>query len=196
MKRRDSSLILVRPSRQIGRTTLKKTIYFLFTSALLMVLSSAVSAAEPRIAFVDATKVFEQSPQYEAARKSLEGEFTRRDNDLVAKQKQLKKMEEKLGRDSAVMSESEVKRLKRDILARQRKLKNAQTEFREDFNLRRNEEFNKLRRQVAEVVRSVGKEENIDLIISDGVVYFSKRIDISERVLERLRENFKSSQKK
>ena len=104
--------------------------------------------------------------------------------------------EEKLARDASVMSESEVKRLKRDILARQRKLKNAQAEFREDFNLRRNEEFNKLRRQVAEVVRALGKEENIDLIISDGVVYFSKRVDISERVLERLRENFKSSKKK
>lgn len=175
---------------------MNKKIHFLFTSALLMVLSSAAAAAEPRIAFVDATKVFEQSPQYEAARKNLESEFTRRDNDLLAKQKQLKKMEEKLNRDSAVMSESEVKRLKRDILARQRKLKNAQAEFREDFNLRRNEEFNKLRRQVAEVVRAVGKEESIDLIISDGVVYFSKRIDISEQVLERLRENFKSSQKK
>ncbi len=173
-----------------------KTYIFLFGSALLAGLSTAVAAAEPRIAFVDATKVFEQSPQYEAARKSLESEFTRRDNDLVAKQKQLQKMEDKLARDAAVMSESELKRLKRDILARQRKLKNAQAEFREDFNLRRNEEFNKLRRQVAEVVRAVGKEENIDLIISDGVVYFSKRVDISEQVLERLRENFKSSKKK
>ncbi len=196
MMRRSSSLILDRRSRHIGRTTLKKTLNFLFSSTLLMVFSTLVAAAEPRIAFVDATKVFEQSPQYEAARKSLESEFTRRDNDLVAKQKQLQRMEEKLARDAAVMSESELKRLKRDILARQRKLKNAQAEFREDFNLRRNEEFNKLRRQVAEVVRAVGKDEKLDLIISDGVVYFSKRIDISERVLERLRENFKSSKKK
>ncbi len=193
--RRSSSLVLDRRSRHVGRTTLKKKIFFLFSSALLLVLSNAV-AAEPRIAFVDATKVFEQSPQYEAARKSLESEFTRRDNDLVAKQKQLQKMEEKLARDAAVMSESELKRLKRDILARQRKLKNAQAEFREDFNLRRNEEFNKLRRQVAEVVRAVGKEENIDLILSDGVAYVSKRIDISDQVLERLRENFKSSKRK
>ena len=196
MMRRDSSLVLVPASRYIGRTILKKTINLLLLPAFLMLPSTAVLAAEPKVAFVDATRVFEQSPQYEAARKGLENEFTRRDNDLVAKQKQLKKMEEKLARDERVMSESEVKRLKRDILARQRKLKNAQAEFREDFNLRRNEEFNKLRRQVAEVVRAVGKEENIDLIISDGVVYFSKRVDISEQVLERLRENFKSSKKK
>ena len=175
---------------------MRNSIQLIFTCALLAVWSTAVAAAEPRIAFVDATRVFEQSPQYEAARKSLESEFTRRDNDLVAKQKQLQKMEEKLARDAAVMSESELKRLKRDILARQRKLKNAQAEFREDFNLRRNEEFNKLRRQVAEVVRAVGKEQNIDLILSDGVAYVSKRIDISDQILERLRENFKSSKRK
>ena len=114
MMRKGSSLISDRRSRHIGRTTLKKTLNFLFSSTLLVALSTVVAAAEPRIAFVDATKVFEQSPQYEAARKSLESEFTRRDNDLVAKQKQLQKMEEKLARDAAVMSESELKRLKRD----------------------------------------------------------------------------------
>ena len=172
---------------------MKKSLRGLYLSIFLLYSPAALMAAEFRIAFVDATKVFEESPQYEAARKSLESEFTRRDNDLVAKQKQLKKLEEKLARDATVMSESELKRLKRDILSRQRKFKNSQAEFREDFNLRRNEEFNKLRRQVAEVVREVGKEEDIDLILSDGVVYYSKRIDISDRVLERLKENFKTS---
>jgi outer membrane protein len=86
------------------------------------------------------------------------------------------------------MSESEVKRLERDILSRSRKLKNAQTEFREDLNLRQNEEFKKLRQQVREVIQEVGKSEEIDLIVSDGVVYFSKKIDISDKVLAKLRE--------
>jgi len=106
---------------------------------------------------------------------------------LLSNQKQLKQLEEKLQRDGAVMSESEVKRLERDILSRSRKLKNAQTEFREDLNLRQNEEFKKLRAQIREVIQEVGKSENIDMIMSDGVVYYSKRIDISDKVLDKLR---------
>ncbi|MES9942295.1 MAG: OmpH family outer membrane protein [Candidatus Thiodiazotropha sp. 6PLUC2] len=161
----------------------------IFLVALILVVSASSSAyaEEYRIAFVNATKVFEESPQYKTARERLQTEFSRREKDLLASQKQLKQLEEKLQRDGSVMSESEVKRLERDILSRSRKLKNAQTEFREDLNLRQNEEFKKLRQQVREVIQEVGKSENIDLIVSDGVVYFSKKIDISEKVLEKLR---------
>ena len=169
----------------------------LFVGLSVMIASLSISgqlaAQDYKIGYVDATKVFEESPQYEAARESLKTEFTRRENDILAKQRQLKKLEDKLTRDSAVMSESELKRLEREILAQRRKLKSAQDEFREDLTLRQNDEFNKLRRQVAEVVRAVGKEEDIDLILSDGVVYHSKRIDISDRVLDRLKDRFRRS---
>jgi outer membrane protein len=167
---------------------LKSTIYLL---PVLLLLSGSLYAEDYRIAFVNATKVFEESPQYQAARDRLQTEFSRREKELLSEQKQLKQLEEKLQRDGSVMSESEVKRLERDILSRSRSLKNSQTEFREDLNLRQNEEFKKLRQQVREVIQEVGKAEKIDLIVSDGVVYFSKKIDISDLVLEKLR-NLKS----
>lgn len=164
---------------------LKSTLYLL---PVLLLMSGQLYAEDYRIAFVNATKVFEESPQYQAARDRLQTEFSRREKELLSEQKQLKQLEEKLQRDGSVMSESEVKRLERDILSRGRKLKNAQTEFREDLNLRQNEEFKKLRQQVREVIQEVGKAEKIDLIVSDGVVYFSKKIDISDLVLEKLRK--------
>jgi outer membrane protein len=78
---------------------------------VLTLLSGAVSAENYRIGFVNATKVFEESPQYNDARDRLQKEFSRREKDLLADQKQLKQLEEKLQRDGTVMSESEVKRL-------------------------------------------------------------------------------------
>ncbi len=168
----------------------KRTI--LLTAVCLLGISGISSAQAEKIGFVDATKVVEHSPQYAAARKALETEFTRRDKDLVGKQKQLKQLEEKLVRDSAVMSTSELKRLEQDIRSRRRALNHAKDEFREDFNLRRNEEFNKLRRQVAEVVIEVGKNNNLDIILSEGVIYASERVDISKKVLERLEQSFKA----
>lgn len=166
---------------------MKKTGLFFISMLALTLLSDVAVAEQYRIAFVNATRVFEESPQYQAAKKRLETEFTRREKELLSNQKQLKQLEEKLQRDGAVMSESEVKRLERDILSRSRKLKNAQTEFREDLNLRQNEEFRKLRTQIREVIQEVGKAEKIDLIVSDGVVYYSKQIDISDLVLKKLR---------
>lgn len=144
-------------------------------------------AEDYRIAFVNATKVFEESPQYQAARERLQNEFSSREKELLSEQKQLKQLKEKLQRDGSVMSESEINHLEVDILNRSRKLKNVQNEFREDLNLRQNEEFKKLRQQIRQVIWEIGKAESIDLILSDGVVYFSKKIDISDLILEKLK---------
>jgi outer membrane protein len=157
-------------------------------SMLVMLLLTSASFAENyRIGFVNATRVFEESPQYKEARDRLQTEFSRREKELLSSQKQLQQLEEKLQRDGAVMSEDEVKRLERDILSRSRRLKNSQTAFREDLNLRQNEEFKKLRTQIREVIQEVGKAEKMDLIVSDGVVYYSDRIDISDLVLKKLK---------
>ena len=156
----------------------------------------ALYAADMRIGVVNANQIVEQSPQYDAVRKSLEAEFKRRDNDLVAKQKQIKTLETKLARDGAVMSAAEVKRLEQDIRTRRRKIKSMSDEFREDLNIRRNEEFNKLLRKVSEVVHQIGEKENIDLILSEGVVYASKRVNLTEKVLNRLRQQYKGGKKK
>lgn len=139
-----------------------------------------------KIGFVNATRVFEESTQYKKARDRLQEEFSRREKEILSGQKQLKQLEDKLQIDGTTMTESEVKRLERDILSRRRKLKNSQTEFREDLNLRQNEEFKKLRERIREVIQEVGQSEKFDLIVSDGVVYFSEKIDISDMVLEKL----------
>lgn len=166
---------------------MKKKILLVASCFWFFLMVGSASAEEYRIGFVNATKVFEESEQYKNARDRLQTEFSRREKDILSSQKQLKQLEDKLQRDGAVMSESEVKRLERDILSRRRKLKNAQTEFREDLNLRQNEEFRKLRTQIREVIQEVGKSEGIDLIVSDGVVYYSKKIDISDLVLKKLK---------
>lgn len=148
-----------------------------------------LSAAELKVAFVDSIRVAESSPQYEEARNKLEQEFSKRNKDLQAEQKQLEKLEAKLRKDATAMSDTESQRLERDILSRRRQLKNAQNEFREDFTLRQNEELHKLRRAVSEVVKEVAKENSIDLVMSDGVAYFSKKVDISDLVIAKLKES-------
>ncbi len=48
----------------------------------------------------------------------------------------------------------------------------------------------RLGRQVQEVVVELAKEQKIDLILSDGLVYSNPRIDISDLVIRRLKEEF------
>ena len=94
------------------------------------------------------------------------------------------------------MSESERHKLERDIVSRKRDVKRGQEEFREDLNIRRNESFDKLRRRVYEVIVDIAKKEKYDLVVSDGVVYADDRIDITDKIVARLKQEFKQSVKK
>ena len=149
---------------------------------------AATASAENRIAFVEVSRLLQEAPQVQQVRDRIKAEFARRDDELVAQQKQLKQLEDKLSRDGAVMSEAEAGRLERDIISRRRKLKNEQTAFQEDLALRQNEELGKLRKVIAEVIVEVARKEKLDLVLESGVVWASDRANITDQVLQRLRK--------
>ncbi len=144
-----------------------------------------------KVAFVNAELLLNEAPQAEAARKRLVTEFAPREKELATAQRELRTLEEKMAKDGAVMSEPEQRKLERDILAAKREIKNSQDEFRDDLNIRRNDELGKLQREVYEVIVALAKQENYDIIVGEGVIYASDQVDISKKVLERLKGDFK-----
>jgi len=83
---------------------------------LMLMIFAGVSHAELKIGFVNVAKVLEKAPQAAKAKTRLETEFSPRDKALVSQQKEIKSLEEKLGRDTAVMGEEERHRIEKDIL--------------------------------------------------------------------------------
>jgi outer membrane protein len=97
-------------------------------------------------------------------------------------------MEERLGKDEAIMSEKNLNDLRRDIMAKKRDLKRDQDEFREEYNFRRSEELDKLQKQIYKAIETLAKDMGYDLVVSDGVIVASERVDITDMVLKRLQE--------
>jgi len=146
-------------------------------------------AAELKIGVVNTARVLQEAPQAKSSSKGLEQEFAPREKTLLELQKQIKQKEERLLRDSAVMSESERRKSERDLLTMKRDLKRSQDEFREDLNIRRNEEFGKLQRAISGIIDDLAKENGYDLILGENVIYAADRIDITEHILERLNKS-------
>lgn len=161
----------------------------------LMLVVPYTAMAETKIGFVNAARVLEEAPQADVARKQLEKEFAPRDKAIVKMQDELKTIEDKLARDGAVMSESEQRKMERDVLSQKREIKRKKEEFREDLNIRRNEAFEKLRKRVFEVIVAIAEQKKFDLIVSDGVVYASKQIDITKEVVDKLKKEMPASKK-
>jgi outer membrane protein len=86
------------------------------------------------------------------------------------------------------MSVAERQRQESDLRQMRREIRRLEDEFREDVNLRRSQELGKLQRLVVEVIQKLAKAEKFDLIISDGVIYAGDTVDITDKVIARLKQ--------
>jgi outer membrane protein len=163
---------------------IKKYIFICLISSILF---SHQASAALKIGFVNAIKVMERAPQVEKANKRLENEFKNRQNDLVTLGKRIKNMNLRLERGKSTMSQTQIHRLERQLRNKTRELRRQREEFREDYNIRRNAELEKIQKIITRVIQKIAKRERYDFILSDGVVWASKRVDITDDVLRQLR---------
>ena len=167
---------------------MKKLSIMLLIVVPLLVIQN-VSAKELKIGVVDIARVLEQSPQADAARKKLQDEFSPREAKLINEQKQIRKLEEQLVRDGAIMSESERGRLERKVIAQKREAKRNQDEFREDLNFKRSEILDRLQRKLVTTIQKYAKEQGYDILLAEGVIYADDKINITEEILSKLKQN-------
>jgi len=163
-----------------------------FLAVLLVSMTGVLSAQELRIGVVNPNRLLEEAPQSKLALKRLEQEFVTRNSKLLKEQKSIKGLEDKLARDGAIMAESERRKLERDIVSRRRELRRGSDELREDRTFRSNEERGKLLRFVNEAITKIGKEENFDLILYEGIAYANPKIDLTQKILKRLQAEAKA----
>jgi outer membrane protein len=154
----------------------------IFLAALLAAPTAAL--AESKIGVVKLARLFEEAPQALALQRSLTEEFAPRERDIRAKREELREMEEKLQQGEGFLSEDERRRLEQSFRDGQRDLQRAQNEFVEDLNLRRNERLGDIQRLFIAEIQAYGQAQNFDLVIVEGFIHASDRIDITQQILQ------------
>jgi|TARA_B110000858_G_scaffold111638_1_gene127751 outer membrane protein len=160
---------------------------FIWLCAWVILFSTPVYAAELKVGVVNAAAVMEQSPQKTRALARLEKEFSSRSKAIETKVKSLRVKQEKLVKDGAIFSAEERKSKERTLVSDQRDIKRLQDEYSEDLSIRRNEELRKLEKEIAKTITDIAKKEKYDLIVFQGVIYASEKVDITNKVLESLK---------
>jgi len=152
-----------------------------------LVLTSQAVQAEIKIGVVNVPLLMANAPQAADAKKRLEKEFSPKDKQLVAQGKAIKKLEEKLARNGLTMTDTEKRNLERDIIAKRRDIQRFQQEFKEDFSIRRNEELGKMQTRIIEAVKALAAEGNYDLLLTEGVIFASPAVDVTNKVQDKLK---------
>jgi outer membrane protein len=169
---------------------LKRLIVPLLAGFLALTAFSA--QAETKIGFVNGQRVINESPQAAKAKKKLEKEFEKRDQDLQKMAKQLQTLQENLEKNGVTMAETERHNKEREFGDLNRDFQRKQREFREDLNLRQNEEMAAIYDRVNKVIKQIAEADKYDLILQEAV-YVGPRIDITEKVIKALAESKEAS---
>jgi len=143
------------------------------------------AAQELKLGYVSVERILRDSAPAKAATQKLEAEFSKRDRELQDLGAKLKAAAERLEKDAPVLGEAERARRQRELAELDRDVQRRQREFREDLNQRRNEELQGLLERAERIVRQIAEQEKFDLIVREAV-YFSPRVDITEKVLRAL----------
>ncbi len=156
-------------------------------AALVIAASLPLSAQaqELKVGFVSTEKIFREAAPAKAATAKLEQEFAKRDKDLQELAAKVKATAEKLDKEGPVLAESERAKRQRELTEMDRDFQRRQREFREDLNQRRNEELAVVLEKANRVIKQIAEAEKYDLVLQEAV-YFSPRIDITDKVLKAL----------
>jgi len=146
--------------------------------------SSTAYADDIKIGFVDIPFLIDQAPQSLAASDRLETEFAPRQA-LIKKHKlELEELREEL--DDVSLDAAQKKTIEREYRKTERRMKRDEQEFREELNIQKNQEFKRVRVYVLDAIATFAKSHNYDMIISDGVLYANKTVDVTDKVLQEL----------
>jgi outer membrane protein len=165
---------------------LKKYVF----AGIALVSFSACVLADSKIGFVNSQKILNDAPQAAKAKKKIEKDFEKRDQDLQRIAKQLQGMQENLDKNSVTMAESERRTKEREFGELNRDFQRKQREFREDLSQRQNEEMASIFERVNKIIKQIAEAEKYDVIFQEAV-YANPRIDITEKVIKALGDGTK-----
>lgn len=156
-----------------------------------LALAAAVTAApamaqDMKIGVVNLPRLLSESPQAQRARSNMEEQFSSRKEELEAKREDLQDDVDRLKRDGAVMSQEAREKLEDSIRDQQRRLQMLQSEYQDDVQRAEQKEMEALRNDIRGVIEDVADDGNYDLIVGQGILYASDRVDITQKILERM----------
>jgi outer membrane protein len=171
--------------------------------ALLAVLLAALVLPAPpalaqeaavRIGYVDMQRLIDNAPQVAAARTRLEREFADRNALLDADATRLAAMEQRLLANGAALPGEETARLQREADALRRSIERTRSRLQQELNQRVDQELGRAWPAMEAAVAEYAREAGYDLVLASPQLYASGRIDITDRVLDRLRQQARAAE--
>lgn len=160
---------------------------------VLMMSFVTLGFSEVKIGVVNMQRALDESDSGKAAVEKMKAEFSQMQDKINKETELLKKMQEDINNQSSLLTE-EAKQKK--IEEYQKRYKDAQrlvSDSNEAMKKKEQQYVGKIAQDLVDLVEKMGKELNYDIVIEakeSGVLYNSKKIDLTDLVIERYNKEF------
>ncbi|HHJ12159.1 MAG TPA: OmpH family outer membrane protein [Chromatiales bacterium] len=161
---------------------------------LLAALLLPLTAQAGKIGFVDLQMLLQKSPQRQEASARIEKEFSERKRKIQELMGRIQALETQIKGNADAMSAQQLRAKQRELLNLKREAKREEQYYNEDRNIRNNEELAELQKVIFKAIEKVAVREGYDLVLAEGIAYYSDKVNITDLVLDQLRKDFKQAQ--
>lgn len=155
---------------------------------LFAALQPSISLAELKVGVYDNRAILDSLPTVQKEFKALNAEFEPKQKEISDLQASLLALKEDIEKNAPVLSQTDLQAKQLEYQSKRRELQLLAEDTERVFNVRRNEVARQIQGMVEEEVLKVAKEEQFDLILRSGVLYASPKVDITQKILQRLSE--------
>jgi outer membrane protein len=141
------------------------------------------------VGVIDVGQVLKNSPQMKAAADNLRKNFKPREEKIMAAQKNLQADQDKLKRNTAVMSQTDIQALQAKITDERRDVQRMQEDYVQDLQAAQQEVMQGVLQQLDKIVQNIAAKGHYDLILQrNSVAFASQRVDITPQVIQSLKQ--------
>jgi len=164
---------------------MKKKIFI----TLLMLLAAAPAwSADLKIAVINMQQLLTQAPQVEAINAKLSQRFSEPKNELDKMAKSIQDLEKEIKRNELMMTESKLKKSKEKLIAQIQKFRSREAQLSQELKTVQQQELSVFKGVIGGVLKDVASDGDYDLILNDGVMFAKPALDITDKILSRLKE--------
>lgn len=144
-----------------------------------------------KIGYINVDHVVTSSPQFSQANDIVIRKFKPQENNLLFLNNNIQSHVNRFNKNKDNFSQSEIKLKIKKIADLEKELKQKALLLKKQLAHENKQELEKIQNMINEVIREIAKEQNFDLILYQKVAYASKKVNITNLVSQKLKQQFK-----
>jgi len=142
-----------------------------------------------KIGVIDLTKVLQDAPQLEKAKKDFKKKFEGREKGVQEAQKKFNAAIETFSKNSPTMKPDVQKAEQQKIIEQQKALQDMHNKLQDEINTAQNKVMKDIMSKVEDIVKKTAVEKQMDVILVKGsLAYNKKEFEITEEVIAKLKK--------